>query len=677
MRRGIYCLLSVVLGIVLLAGLFPPGVVNAGVWYNEVILYDAEFDQSGSSVIFDNCSATVKINGILLDKSDCDVDNAKGTVSFKVGNNVEIELDFTVDSGYNMTLRVDGSDVLLNSGSYVFKAQKNNSDKYEILPVCTALHNTVNISGPSGANINYIQNRLDCTENGIINSISVAVDGTNFTMEGTGGSITTPMNSELRLDFDLENDYCAVVTCNGNVKKCTSGEHFNITTSATDETTYNISVAFAAEEPVSFVLNDISGSNTEYNDDFIDDCATIEYSLDGTNFTELSDNEAGIKNNLTVYTISNTDQVYMRLTWNSSNYMPQVVSTATGKNITGIRSGEIFTLVRGRYEISSLPYNITWSYDSTGAAEGTPVTHGRVSIQSGTGLTVVQDDEHGGNVFAVPGTLVTVKLIPDYGYQVLSGSIDGQQLTPDANVRNTFTFVMPQSDVRIQGVFTANEDIINITNPAIKSADVQVGNAVSSGNIRVNIGNTELADSEKQALISSVPNSEKLLFINLSIDNFWTQGNTGTEWTTGITESSSKFTVNIWLDPSMFTSSTQFCVARSHNGSIEVLGATYDSTTGKLSFMTDRFSSYMVAQLPETAGTNSTAGSTATQTTAVSQTTASSASSAASSDDSAAASLVSTGESPTTVLSVCAAVLIMSGFIVASVLIIRRKHEGK
>ena len=64
----------------------------------------------------------------------------------------------------------------------------------------------------------------------------------------------------------------------------------------------------------------------------------------------------------------------MRLTWNSSNYMPQVVSTATGKNITGIRSGETFTLVRGRYEISSLPYNITWSYDSTGAAEGTPVT---------------------------------------------------------------------------------------------------------------------------------------------------------------------------------------------------------------------------------------------------------------------------------------------------------------
>jgi len=166
-RRGIYCLLSVVLGIVLLAGLFPPGVANAGVWYNEVILYDAEFDQSGSSVIFDNCSATVKINGILLDKSNCDVDNAKGTVSFKVGNNVEIELDFTVDSGYNMTLKVDGSDVLLNSGSYVFKAQKNNSDKYEILPVCTALHNTVNISGPSGANINYIQNRLDCTENGI------------------------------------------------------------------------------------------------------------------------------------------------------------------------------------------------------------------------------------------------------------------------------------------------------------------------------------------------------------------------------------------------------------------------------------------------------------------------------------------------------------------------------
>lgn len=120
----------------------------------------------------------------------------------------------------------------------------------------------------------------------------------------------------------------------------------------------------------------------------------------------------------------------------------------------------------------STQHTIIWRYDNQ-QGDDAMVENGRVEMVSGfvsggEGHYLVNDDAD-----------VTIKLIPDYGYQVVGARINGNvDLTAKSNT-NEFTFKMPHTNVHFQGIFTKTDDIVSVNAQGVSGASLTNGNAVA------------------------------------------------------------------------------------------------------------------------------------------------------------------------------------------------------
>ena len=111
----------------------------------------------------------------------------------------------------------------------------------------------------------------------------------------------------------------------------------------------------------------------------------------------------------------------------------------------------------------STQHTIIWRYDNQ-QGDDAMVEHGRVEMVSGfvsggDGHYLVNDDAD-----------VTIKLIPDYGYQVVGAKINGDvDLAANSNT-NEFTFKMPPTNVHFKGIFTKTDDIVSVNAQGVRLA---------------------------------------------------------------------------------------------------------------------------------------------------------------------------------------------------------------
>ncbi len=105
---------------------------------------------------------------------------------------------------------------------------------------------------------------------------------------------------------------------------------------------------------------------------------------------------------------------------------------------------------------------VTWAYDSDSFGADAYLEHGKAQITAIEGVSDFSTlfganpgDAKGGNIAVPAGKKVTIKLVPDYGYQVAGLQLNGGvTLQPDDAQTSTFTFVMGNSPVHMKGIFT-------------------------------------------------------------------------------------------------------------------------------------------------------------------------------------------------------------------------------
>ena len=114
-------------------------------------------------------------------------------------------------------------------------------------------------------------------------------------------------------------------------------------------------------------------------------------------------------------------------------------------NAVRINAGQTFI------QIDKVRYTVTWAYDAKRYGEDAYLEHGTAKIIKVGDKTDFTDwdmfgsnpgNKDGGNLVVEPGQQVTVELVPDYGYQLDSVSLNGNTLAPQ-DKKSTFTFTMP------------------------------------------------------------------------------------------------------------------------------------------------------------------------------------------------------------------------------------------
>lgn len=241
---------------------------------------------------------------------------------------------------------------------------------------------------------------------------------------------------------------------------------------------------------------------------------------------------------------------------------------------------------------------ITWAYDRQTYGEDAYLEHGKAQVVAVEGVDDLYNipfannpgDEKGGHIAVEAGKQVTVRLTPDYGYQLKGVSLNGGvTLAPQAEV-STFTFTMPDTNVHFKGIFTQTQDEINTTGTKVSSASVENGaNAAPSGNLRLTV---EDSDANTTNALAQVENAVSAEAVKLTLDQIVSKGD-GTNWENPVTQLDQP--VKMKLQVADYDTAAGYEVVREHDGNLTKL-TTSVSENGTLTFETNQFSTYFIVK---------------------------------------------------------------------------------
>lgn len=251
-----------------------------------------------------------------------------------------------------------------------------------------------------------------------------------------------------------------------------------------------------------------------------------------------------------------------------------------------------------RIQIDQSVRTITWAYDSQTYGEDAYLEHGKAQVVAVEGVDDLKNipfannpgDEKGGHIAVEAGKQVTVKLTPDYGYQLTGVTLNGGvTLAPQEEV-STFTFTMPDTNVHFKGIFIPTSDEINTSGTKVNDASVENGaNAAPSGNLRLTV---EDSDADTTNALAQVENAVSAEAVNLTLKQIVSKGN-GTNWENSVTQFDQPVKMN--LKVADYDTAAGYEVVREHNGNLTKL-PTAVSEDGTLTFETNQFSTYFIVK---------------------------------------------------------------------------------
>jgi hypothetical protein len=337
--------------------------------------------------------------------------------------------------------------------------------------------------------------------------------------------------------------------------------------------------------------------------------ALVMVSLDnGANYKSLkelaSDANSKVQKNGSSYEFdSAVTSIMAYLTDEAGRYMLQTPVQIGKNNAVRINAGQTFI------QIDKVRYTVTWAYDAKRYGEDAYLEHGTAKIIKVGDKTDFTDwdmfgsnpgNKDGGNLVVEPGQQVTVKLVPDYGYQLAGVSLNGNTLAPQENI-STYTFTMPQTNVHFKGAFVKANDVTDVSSTAVGKIEISDGdNAAASGNLKIDVSDSasDTTKANEQIAASDGVKKEVVANLDISLQNIVSKGMNADEinednyWVNNITEFDNPVRLDVAIKN--FDKNSEYSVVREHNGSYDVLDATVSD--GKISFETNKFSTYVIVK---------------------------------------------------------------------------------
>ena len=260
-------------------------------------------------------------------------------------------------------------------------------------------------------------------------------------------------------------------------------------------------------------------------------------------------------------------------------------------------SPESYNISIDEYERTE--FTIWWSYNPNDAGQGIYVANGKVEVVSVNGQAPDWNPPNaygtGGGYLVVPkGATIILKLIPNYGYQVGSLTINDTTFTPGSN-ECEFKLPAVAGDLHLSGAFVKASDKI-VAPEDYSSATIANGqNATDHGNLKLTIAESQTTED----MSTVVAGSESVQTLNMGLDRIVSKGTSGGvsqgDWTTPISEFTNNITVTIPItDTTGLSDGQTYGIVREHNGQKEELTATYNASAKTLTFLTNKFSKYTI-----------------------------------------------------------------------------------
>ena len=249
---------------------------------------------------------------------------------------------------------------------------------------------------------------------------------------------------------------------------------------------------------------------------------------------------------------------------------------------------------------------IIWESDNannTSLKENELLKHGSIAIigikdADGTPVELKDIDQSASHGYGsiVPGSEITLRVAPEYGYQLDSITINGQSLTPSADT-STYTYTMPDANVHICGIFTKKEDQTELKTDKVKNALIQLAeNEITSGNSRLTIKDAVLTQQQQEAFEKAAGDYQIVGYFDIKLAQILYKNSAADLWVNDIAALKNPAKVSLQFGTDIEVEGNDLIVIHENSdGTYEVIPASFDSATKTVIFQTKGFSNYAVA----------------------------------------------------------------------------------
>lgn len=377
--------------------------------------------------------------------------------------------------------------------------------------------------------------------------------------------------------------------------------------------TYSVSLGFEGDlaNPITISL---SVDSSCYEDFFY--TAENDRRIDGKNAKSGSVTVAGATNHTLSFQVD-FGAAISKIIVNNTEYTPTEGADSWYSVEVPEAASYTVKLVKGESNVAT----IVWAYDHDVAVEkygndDAWVENGKVEIVKITrGGNVIFDEQtsnqasfgigdDGGDVFLEKGDDIILRLIPDYGYQLVNVTLNGTEtLVPDDNNVSTFELDNLQGNLHFKGVFVDSEDVIRDQSSLVNNINIENGeNAASTGNLRLTVADKSNYRKNVSSAVEA-DNVEVVGALDLGLENIVNKGTgANNNWESTITSFTNPIDISLEVDFGLLDEGEEFTVVRDHNGQLEELDVNNDWDNGVISFETNKFSTYSIVKKSNESG---------------------------------------------------------------------------
>ncbi|MDO4752630.1 MAG: hypothetical protein Q4A36_00080 [Candidatus Saccharibacteria bacterium] len=262
---------------------------------------------------------------------------------------------------------------------------------------------------------------------------------------------------------------------------------------------------------------------------------------------------------------------------------------------------------------STLMGNFSWSYKDSDKGQDNYVDNGIITLVEleydnqkyyskadidAANLPYLRYEELDNGAYseiAIPtGTKVTLKLMPNVGYQLTSFTVNGGRFEAQEEV-GVYSFESVSGNFHLGAHFTAVDDAVAAEAEAVESGAITLGGTeFDNGTARLDVKDVDL-DAEDIADFEDAAGDYKVkTYLDISLFQIIYKGTATDTWDEQIRELDNEATITLKLDESI-DGNEIVIVHQKHDGTYEVIPTTYDPVNHTITFKTSSFSNYAIA----------------------------------------------------------------------------------
>lgn len=251
--------------------------------------------------------------------------------------------------------------------------------------------------------------------------------------------------------------------------------------------------------------------------------------------------------------------------------------------------------------------------------EDSDVENGTITFKGGKLFGGYNETIQGYEYRVQTGSMITVELIPDYGYQYVMGSltVDGVPQDTDVDAQDriaTYSFLFDlDTNTQIHAKMEKTSDIIDSKSDAVVDAKLTMHNPEIKGNAKLSIEDiatsTRFMIGDPLDIIKNLAGDSEIgAVLDINVGEYISKNGTDEAWITDKSSFTNPVEIALVLDDAL-RDYENYRVIRVHNGEGANLEASYSE--GVLTFASDKFSVFAVVfDIPATSVIYETYGGT-------------------------------------------------------------------